>query len=134
MKKLTTKILIAFLVLVASIAAIVLYKNMDRGSETDGLVVVELVGLDAQPIDSKTIEFYTGDILLDLLEENFVLEYETSEFGAFITKIGALEPSAVSTLYIAIKVDGVSSLVGVSDIVLVDGMVITFALTDWTIG
>lgn len=134
MKKLMTKILIAFLVLAASITAVVLYKNMDRGSKTDGSITVELVGLDDRLVDSKEIGFYVKDTLLELLEENFVLEYETSQFGAFITKIGTLDPSIGSTLYISIKVDGVSSLVGVSEIILIDEMVITFTLTDWTIG
>ena len=94
----------------------------------DGVITVRVEELDGTVLSEKEIEFYEGDTLIKLIEENFnnvvidngmIMEIETYK-----------TPSDWST-FLSVYVDDKMSEVGLKDIVYVDGMKITLKVTEF---
>ncbi len=75
---------------------------------------------------TKTVEFYEGDTLFDLLNNNFDTTYDTYSFGHMMTKIGVLLPEG--NQYISFYVNGTLSMTGVDGVSLKDGDVYLFEI------
>ena len=94
----------------------------------DGVITVRVEELDGTVLSEKEIEFYEGDTLIKLIEENFnnvvidngmIMEIETYK-----------TPSDWST-FLSVYVDDKMSEVGLKDIVYVDGTKITLKVTEF---
>ena len=94
----------------------------------DGVITVRVEELDGTVLSEKEIEFYEGDTLIKLIEENFnnvvvdngmIMEIETYK-----------TPSDWST-FLSVYVDDKMSEVGLKDIVYSDGMKITLKVTEF---
>ena len=94
----------------------------------DGVITVRVEELDGTVLSEKEIEFYEGDTLIKLIEENFdnvvfdngmIMEIETYK-----------TPSDWST-FLCVYVDDKMSEVGLKDIVYVDGTKITLKVTEF---
>lgn len=70
--------------------------------------------------------------LLDLLDENFDVQYSTSEYGAFIYEIEGISTQVGN--YISFAKNGEPSMVGVDTATFEDGDVFSFKLTWWDTG
>jgi len=102
-----------------------------------GTVTVEIVVSGDDPdtteveteyvFSSTSIKYYENDTLFDLLEANFVITYETSTFGRYITAIGSLIPTETNE-YISFNINGEYAMTGVDDTDLVDGDVYSFSI------
>ena len=81
-----------------------------------------------------SIDYNEGDTLFNLIDQNFEIKYDIYSFSPgveshFITQIGSLVPAP--SFFISIRVDGVDSLKGIDEILIVDGMLVTFVLVEF---
>ena len=79
-------------------------------------------------IKEKQIPFNEGDLLVDLISNNF--ENVTYESGMIMSILDYTTPSDWST-FISIYVNGEASLVGLKDIVFENGTKISFIITEY---
>lgn len=94
--------------------------------ESDGSIIVEIVKIDGNKANEKTIEFNSGDSLVSLLDNNF--ENVVVEDGMIMSIDVLTTPSDWST-FICIYVDNEMSQVGILDIQFDDGTLISFVDT-----
>jgi len=76
---------------------------------------------------SINAEYTEDDTLFGLVQENFSITYEESDFGRYLTSIGSLEVVEVNE-YIAFYINGSYAMTGVDATDLVDGDVYAFRL------
>lgn len=78
----------------------------------------------------KTIQYSEGafDGVLEAIESEVLMDYEMSEYGAFIKGVGGIYPTDSSYWY-SIYVDDIYSEVGIVELTLEDQMVIEFRET-----
>ena len=98
-------------------------------SKTVGTATIELVDLQGKTVDTKDVEFKKGDTLVSLCENNF--ENVKVDHTMLMT-IGEFTSPADWSQYIAIWVDDKMSEVGITDIELKDGIVVSFRMPAYT--
>jgi len=119
------KILYFIIALIIMIGSILVINNQDSAT-SNGQLTIEILAIDDTVISSKSVNFFKGDTLKQIIEDNFddVL-FESSSFGPYLTGIeGYVTPSDFST-YISIYIDGVYSTVGIGQIDIRDNITIT---------
>jgi hypothetical protein len=93
--------------------------------------IVEVVNLDGDIIISQSITFDSESTidLIELIDEAVGLDYTEFSFGTFINGIGGNYPTEYGVTYnyyFSLFVDGVSSDVGLDQVVVTDGTKISF--------
>lgn len=126
-KNLILKIILSIIALGLIVTSFIIISEKEKAKD-NGVIIVELIDIDNEVISNKEINFKKGDNLLNLLEENYDLKYDSYIYGAYITKIGELDVTNNNEYFIRIDIDGVVSDRGVSQIKLVNNMKITFSL------
>lgn len=126
-KNLILKIILSIIALGLIVTSFIIISEKEKAKD-NGVIIVELIDIDNKVISNKEINFKKGDNLLNLLEENYNLKYDSYIYGAYITKIGELDVTNNNEYFIRIDIDGVVSDRGVSQIKLVNNMKITFSL------
>ena len=122
------KTLIFAIIAVVIIAISVGFLNSGTKSKSQGTIHIELVDLSGTKIDQKQIEFYEGDTLVRIVEDNF-RNVEISN-GMLLTIENLITPKDWSS-FICIYVNGDMSMVGISEIRLEDKMVVSFEMTEY---
>ncbi len=77
------------------------------------------------------VEYFDGDVLFDLLAENFMIAYEESTYGRYLTGISVLTADTDANEYIAFYIDGSYASTGVDATDLVNGAVYQFKLESY---
>ena len=127
MKKLVLKLILTVAAIVVLIASIIIIRNATTANSA-GTIVVEYVGVDNQVIKSKEIDYYEGDALVKLVQENFenvVIE------GTMIMGIEDYTTPSDWSTFISIRVNGEESMVGITEIQLQDGLVVSLVITEF---
>lgn len=104
-----------------------------KKAEGEGNVTVQIVDFDGKELFNDEIKFDADDTLVDLLKNHKKIKMtgETSEYGFYVVSLCGVSASNEDHTYWSIEVNGEYSLVGVSDITLVDGIEIAFLLIGW---
>ncbi|MBP6904351.1 MAG: DUF4430 domain-containing protein [Bacilli bacterium] len=104
-----------------------------KKAEGEGNATVQIVDFDGKELFNDEIKFDADDTLVDLLKNHKKIKMtgETSEYGFYVVSLCGVSASNEDHTYWSIEVNGEYSLVGVSDIVLVDGIEIAFLLIGW---
>lgn len=140
-----SKILIGIVVAVVVLFAMLLVLKLvnqnssnvqtpESGIELTSLIQVDVVDLnnDTQSYtvdDSNEILAYDLLAKLDIENEEFSIEYKQYDFGRMISKVNGVEPS--STQFWNIKVNGTDAQVGVDDLILNEGDVLTLSIVNF---
>ena len=127
MKKLVLKLILTIAAIAVLIASIIIIRNATTANSA-GTIVVEYVGVDNQVIKSKEIDYYEGDTLVKLVQENFenvVIE------GTMIMGIEDYTTPSDWSTFIGIRVNGEESMVGITEIQLQDGLVVSLVITEF---
>ena len=127
MKKLVLKLILTVAAIAVLIAAIIIIRNATT-AHSAGTIVVEYVGVDNQVIKSKEIDYYEGDTLVKLVQENFenvVIE------GTMVMGIEDYTTPSDWSTFIGIRVNGEESMVGITEIQLQDGLVVSLVITEF---
>lgn len=131
-KNLILKIVLSVIALGAVVLCVVLLHNSFK-PDYDGIITVEVIGLDGSVINKKEIEFKENDQLMNLIEDNF--NNVTYQNGMIMSVEDYNTPSDWST-FISIYVNDEMSPVGLADIVFTDGtkisLIITEYISDWS--
>ena len=131
-KNIYTKILLIILG-IGLIFGVAYFATQPKAAKYDGSVTVELIDEGGFFVESRLINFKTGDVFINLLGENFdIVTEEHAVFGAMLHKINTLDDRVGATLFIPIEINGESATTGISGIILVDKDTISFILTDWS--
>ena len=104
-----------------------------KKAEGEGNATVQIVDFDGKELFNDEIKFDADDTLVDLLKNHKKIKMtgETSEYGFYVVSLCRVSASNEDHTYWSIEVNGEYSLVGVSDITLVDGIEIAFLLIGW---
>ena len=128
MKKNNILKLVLTIVALAAIVSVVILIGRGFSSKSDGTITVEVVALDGSIIKSKDIDFNEGEKLADLIQSNFdnvVIE------GTMIMAIEDYTTPSDWSTFLSIKVDGVESMVGITEIEFTDGTKISLVITEF---
>ena len=120
--------IIVSIVGVAVLALCIVWLTKSFVSTSDGEIEVAYINAENEVVKEVKIEFDEGDLLLDLLKENF--DNFVFENGMLMAIEDFVTPSDWS-FWIAIYVDGEMSNVGLTDIVFTDGTEIDFVITEF---
>ena len=120
--------IIVSIVGVAVLALCIVWLTKSFVSTSDGEIEVAYINAENEVVKEVKIEFDEGDLLLDLLKENF--DNFVLENGMLMAIEDFVTPSDWS-FWIAIYVDGEMSNVGLTDIVFTDGTEIDFVITEF---
>lgn len=118
------KILITIILILTSFVAISYLNNLKSRESVAGEVIIEIHY--PNTIEKRYFSIEENQSLLEILLDNYYIEYETFSFGIFITRIEDLKQNGNS--YIMIYLNGNISLVGVSDLILTNEDIIYFKL------
>lgn len=113
---------------VAILALCIVLLSGTFASKSDGEIEVAYINVENEVVKEVKIEFDEGDLLIDLLKENF--DNVVFENGMLMAIEDFVTPSDWS-LWIAIYVDGQMSNVGLKDIVFTDGTEIDLKITEF---
>ena len=131
-KKFILKSILSVVALGVIVLCLVLLHNSFK-PDYDGIVTVEVIDLDGSIIKKKEIEFKENDQLMNLIENNF--NNVTYQNGMIMSIEDYNTPSDWST-FLSIYVDDEMSMVGLADIVFIDGtkisLIITEYISDWS--
>lgn len=114
-------------ILLTLIFLLVLISCGNKASES-GSIKVELVDLEGVVIKEQSIKFDSDDTLKKLIESEF--DNVVFESGMLMEIEDYKTPTNWET-FISVYVDGKMSMVGISDIVLVDNMVVSLKITEF---
>ena len=123
MKKLIVKILVSLILIGITIGTFFIVNNLRKG-DSIGTINIKLYDIDEKLISDKNIGYKENDKLIDVLERNYTVRTSTSVYGYILLDIDEIKTD-FKTTYIAIYVDDKYSNVGISGIVLYDGMRLT---------
>lgn len=126
-KKLILKVILSVVALGLAILSVYLLKDSFKPSY-DGTIIVEVIDLDGSTIKEKEIKFIEGDLLVDLISDNF--ENVTYDNGMIMSVENFTTPTDWSK-FISIYVNDEMSSVGLKDIVFVDGTKISLIITEF---
>jgi len=118
----------ALFILVAILVTVFVIYEIDNSAKYDGSFEVILRNENNILVDQKTVYFKTGDNMIDILNENFDLEYDVYSFGVMITKIGEIQQDPDHNMYILFYVNNILSEVGINNVVPEDGITIEFII------
>ena len=113
---------------IAALIVLVIIKNTDEKAKGDGAIIVELLDVDNSMIKSKDIIYYEGDILTQLITDNF--DNVVFDSGMLMEIENYKTPADWST-FICVYVNGEMSMVGIGDIVIANGMKISLIITEY---
>ncbi len=101
------------------------------GAKAAGTVTIELCDYELVCTE-MTYDFNTGDTVSDILKEYYVVEIITSEYGSYVNDIeGYVTTGGESNAFMAFYVNDESSLVGIDDVELYDGIKLSFKYETW---
>lgn len=109
---------------------IILFTLVSCGNKTSGSgnIKVELVDLEGIVIKEQSIEFDSDDTLKELIESNF---NNVVFDNGMLMEIEDYKTPANWETFLSVYVDGKMSMVGITDIVLVDDMVVSLIITQF---
>lgn len=104
-----------------------------KQTEGEGTITVQVVDFEGNELLNDEIEFDAEDTLVDLLKNHKEIKMmgETSEYGFYIVSLCETSASNENKTSWSIEVNGEYSMVGVSEIPLIDGDEIRFLLIGW---
>ena len=117
--------------IISLIVSVLVFIYKPQPATHDGFVTIQLVDIEGQVISERLLGFNEGDNFFDLLIANYEVTYEESIWGIFLIAINDLDSREGATWYIAIYINNLYSTVGVSQIQLNKGNLISFVMTDW---
>ncbi len=123
-------------VLVSVVAAVLLVAIgfvflRPKAAVADGIVKIELCNYEKICIEDD-YDFYNGDTIADVLVKYFDAEIISSDMGRYIGDIeGYVSDGEQSNGFIAFYVNDVSSLYGIDDVELYDGIKLSFKYETW---
>ena len=123
----TKKILLS-IIAVAVLAFGIFYLTAPKKADALGTIDVEVVNLEGETTKEATIDFYPEDTLTKLVEENF--DNVVVEDGMIVALEDFVTPEDWSQ-FLAILVDDEMSPVGINDIELIDGLKVSFVVTEF---
>ncbi|NLM31246.1 MAG: DUF4430 domain-containing protein, partial [Acholeplasmataceae bacterium] len=102
-------------------------------NDAKGTITVIVVNYEKEEVFNGEISFREGDTLLGLLQEHEEIQMGGREesYGFYITTICDINAEDYPETFWQIDVNGLSSLVGISDIPLKDKDEIKFSLINW---
>ena len=125
-----------FLLLVVALFALICFAGCGgTKAKGDGEITLVVVDEAGKELFNDELAYFTGDTLVDVFtkDEKVKMTGSTSEYGFFIEGVcGKKATDAGETYFWNLKVNGEVSLVGISSVVIEDGMKIELILTDWT--
>ena len=125
-----------FLLLVVALFALICFAACGGSkAKGDGEITLVVVDEAGKELFNDELAYFTGDTLVDVFtkDEKVKMTGETSEYGFFIESVcGKKATDAGETYFWNLKVNGEVSLVGISSVVIENGMKIELILTDWT--
>lgn len=101
--------------------------------DSTGTIEVKVYNVESELVYSGEIDFQEDDSLIELLKEHEEIQMkgEDQSFGFYIIEMSGISAEDYENVFWNIKVNGEDSLVGISQIELVDGDLIEFALISW---
>ena len=126
-KNLFLKIILSVVALGIIVLCVFLLKDSFKPTY-DGVITVEVVGVDGTLLKEKEISFNEGDLLTELVSNNF--NNVVYDNGMIIAIEDYITPADWST-FLSIYVDDEMSMVGLSDIIFKDGTKISFIITEY---
>jgi len=120
MKKLIIKIIVSVILIGISIGTFFIVRNLNK-NDSDGLINIKVYDINDVLVSDKDIEFKKDDKFIDILENNYTIRTSVSTYGYILYDIDDIKTDFKKT-YIAIFIDDKYSNVGISGIVLYDGM------------
>ena len=120
MKKLIIKIIVSVILIGISIGTFFIVRNLNK-NDSDGLINIKVYDINDVLVSDKNIKFKKDDKFIDILENNYTIRTSVSTYGYILYDIDDIKTDFKKT-YIAIFIDDKYSNVGISGIVLYDGM------------
>ncbi|GAB3791723.1 DUF4430 domain-containing protein [Virgibacillus kimchii] len=102
-------------------------ENNDVAENEDTVLITISIGEGSEYLDEKEIPIEEGDILMDVMKQNFYVEEE----GGFITSIERVSAEEGEEKGWIFFVEGEMSMVGAEDYELSPGEEITFDFQPW---
>ncbi|MBR6072675.1 MAG: hypothetical protein IKP77_07600 [Acholeplasmatales bacterium] len=127
MKKLIIKIIVSLILIGIAIGTFVIVNNINSKKVEDSIINIniKLYDINESMVSDKDFKVNSDDKLLDILKNNYTIRTSNSTYGAIIYDIDDIKTD-FKTTYIAIYVDDKYSQVGISSIVIYDGMKVSF--------
>ena len=123
------KIWIILVLIIVLISTLFYVKTRKEYSNDSGTIIVNVYDINENLIVTKEFDFFIGDDLPSLIQNNFEnVKYKEDFTGKVILSIDKIETDFINS-YIKIMVDGKYSNKGISLISLKDGLVIDFIET-----
>ncbi len=102
-----------------------------KAAVADGIVKIELCNYEQVCVEDE-YNFYSGDTIVDVLEKHFDSEIVTSDFGSYVNDInGYVVAGGESNAFLAFYVNDESSLLGINEVALYDGIKLSFKYETW---
>ncbi|MGD9887092.1 MAG: DUF4430 domain-containing protein [Bacilli bacterium] len=119
-----------FLLLVLLLTLPIVLFGCDKGAESEGSINVIVLNHEKQEEFNGNISYQKEDTLLGILQahEIIALKGEVQSFGFYILEVCGINVNEYTNVYWSILVNGEYSMVGISEIDLVDGMNISLSL------
>lgn len=97
-------------------------------------ITTKLINLDGEVLSENEIEYEDSTIeMVPLLETVHEMIFEETDFGPMLVAIDDLDARAGDTYYIALYEDDNYAMTGIHDMNVVDGKLVSFILTDWSL-
>lgn len=125
MKKLIIKIIVSVILIGIAIGTFFIVNNLAKKSDSDGTINIKIYDINNDLVSDKDIEFKKDDKFIDILENNYKIRTSIGTYGYILLDIEEIKTD-FRTTYIAIYIDDKYSNVGISGIILYDGMKVSF--------
>ena len=122
------KKIVLSIVAIAVLAFGIFYFASPKTADSLGMVKVELVNLEGEEVKTVESQFVEEDTLVGIVENNF--ENVVIENGMILAMEDYVTPEDWST-FLAIYTNGEMSMVGIEEIVLEDGLEVSFVVTEF---
>ncbi len=126
-KELIIKIFVTILMLITLIIG-TKYLFREYISSSRGKVNIQVIDINGNLVINDFLEFKKGDTLLNILEEHYEIRSDDSWGSTFIYDINNVTTDGYN-FFFTIYVNEKTSLVGIEQIELVDGVIIKFEVT-----
>jgi hypothetical protein len=119
-----------FLVLILMFGVFVVLFGCSKSADSDGSITVIVLDHDDNEEFNDEVSFKKEDTLLGVLQahETISLKGEMQSYGYYILEVCGINVSDFTNVYWSILVNGEYSLVGISEIDLVDKITVTLSL------
>ncbi|MGD9604908.1 MAG: DUF4430 domain-containing protein [Bacilli bacterium] len=119
-----------FLLLALLLTLPVILLGCDKGADSEGTINVIVVDLENQEKFNGSIDYQKDETLLGIFQEHetIALKGEVQSYGFYILEVCGVNASEYTNVFWNIKINDEDSLVGISEIDLVDGMQVTLSL------